>query len=65
MCGVHVTQCGCVTITEVREQLSEVMYAYQNHLEEAEVQELLDANLPPEEMHGIINVVAAAKGGEE
>lgn len=47
------------------EQLSEVMYAYQNHLEEAEVQELLDANLPPEEMHGIINVVAAAKGGEE
>ncbi len=46
-------------------QLSEVMYAYQNHLEEAEVQELLDANLPPEEMHGIINVVAAAKGGEE
>lgn len=47
------------------EQLSEVMYAYQNHLEEAEVQELLDANLSPEEMHGIINVVAAAKGGEE
>ena len=47
------------------EQLAEVMYAYQNHLEEAEVQELLDANLPPEEMHGIINVVAAAKGGEK
>lgn len=47
------------------EQLTEVMYAYQSHLEEAEVQELLDANLPPEEMHGIINVVAAAKGGEK
>lgn len=47
------------------EQLSEVMYAYQNRLDEAEVQELLDANLPPEEMHGIINVVVSAKGGEE
>ena len=47
------------------EQLTEVMYAYENHLDEAEVQELLDANLPPEEMHGIINVVAAAKGGEK
>ncbi|MBR1742643.1 MAG: hypothetical protein IJ733_12415 [Lachnospiraceae bacterium] len=47
------------------EQLTEVMYAYEKHLDEAEVQELLDANLPPEEMHGIINVVAAAKGGEK
>jgi hypothetical protein len=45
-------------------QLSEVVYAYDKKLDEAEVQELLDANLPPEEMHGIIDVVAAAKGGE-
>jgi hypothetical protein len=44
--------------------LSEVVYAYDKKLDEAEVQELLDANLPPEEMHGIIDVVAAAKGGE-
>lgn len=47
------------------EQLSEIVYAYNRKLDEAEVQELLDANLPPEEMHGIIEVVAAAKGGEE
>lgn len=47
------------------EQLAEVVYAYQKHLDEAEVQELLDANLPADEMHGIINVVAAAKGGEQ
>jgi hypothetical protein len=45
-------------------QLTEVVYAYEKKLDEAEVQELLDANLPPEEMHGIIDVVAAAKGGE-
>jgi hypothetical protein len=44
-------------------QLSEVVYAYDKKLDEAEVQELLDANLPAEEMHGIIDVVAAAKGG--
>jgi hypothetical protein len=44
------------------EQLSEVVYAYDKKLDEAEVQELLDANLPAEEMHGIIDVVAAAKG---
>jgi hypothetical protein len=47
------------------EQLAEIVYAYDNKLNEAEVKELLDANLPAEEMHGIINVVAAAKGGEE
>ena len=47
------------------EQLSEIVYAYDKKLYEAEVQELLDANLPPEEMHGIIEVVAAAKGGEQ
>lgn len=47
------------------EQLSEIVYAYDKKLDEAEVQELLDANLPPEEMHGIIEVVAAAKGGEQ
>jgi hypothetical protein len=46
------------------EQLSEVVYAYDKKLDEAEVQELLDANLPAEEMHGIINVVAAAKACE-
>ena len=46
-------------------QLAEIVYAYDNKLNEAEVKELLDANLPAEEMHGIINVVAAAKGGEE
>lgn len=47
------------------EQLSEIVYAYDKKLDEAEVQELLDANLSPEEMHGIIEVVAAAKGGEQ
>lgn len=45
-------------------QLSEIVYAYDKKLDEAEVQELLDANLPADEMHGIINVVAAAKGAE-
>lgn len=47
------------------EQMTEIIYAYEKHLNEDEVQELLDANLPADEMHGIINVVAAAKGGEE
>lgn len=47
------------------EQMTEIIYAYEKHLSEDEVQELLDANLPADEMHGIINVVAAAKGGEE
>lgn len=46
-------------------QLSEIVYAYEKKLDEAEVQELLDANLPADEMHGIINVVAAAKGAED
>jgi hypothetical protein len=45
--------------------MTEIIYAYEKHLNEDEVQELLDANLPADEMHGIINVVAAAKGGEE
>ena len=34
-------------------------------LGEAEGNELIDAKLPGDEMHGITNVVAAAKGGEE
>lgn len=47
------------------EQLAELEFAYSKGLDEAEVNELIEANLPADEMHGIINVVAAAKGGEE
>ena len=47
------------------EQLAELEFAYSKGLGEAEVNELIEANLPADEMHGIINVVAAAKGGEE
>lgn len=47
------------------EQLAELEFAYSKGLDENEVNELIDANLPADEMHGIINVVAAAKGGEE
>ena len=47
------------------DQLTELEFAYSKGLDEAEVNELIEANLPADEMHGIINVVAAAKGGEE
>ena len=47
------------------EQLAELEFAYSKGLDENEVNELIEANLPADEMHGIINVVAAAKGGEE
>ena len=47
------------------DQLSELEFAYSRGLNEDEVNELIEANLPADEMHGIINVVAAAKGGEE
>ena len=43
------------------EQLAELEFAYSKGLDEAEVKELIEANLPADEMHGIINVVAAAK----
>ena len=44
---------------------AELEFAYSKGLDENEVNELIEANLPADEMHGIINVVAAAKGGEE